>query len=170
MTYDQSTLYELIACFGILCLVMIHPWMRRVKSVGLPLCYILNLAMIHWLGGLIHVVSLPWRSKPDTFTEVGFHQAFWGTAAFAVGNFLIAPLLSRLFVHDAEHVAPVKPRPEQLRLPQTYLLIGLASFGLLAPALKSIPSVGAVSVCGIYLAVVGVCLACWSATMRQDYL
>src|SRR5262249_52372943 len=40
----------------------------------------------------------------------------------------------------------------------------------LAPALAGIPSIRAVSVSGIYLSVVGVCLACWSAYMRRRYV
>src|SRR5688500_3911545 len=34
-------------------------------------------------------------------------------------------------------------------------------FAVLAPILRNIPSIGAITVCGIYLAVVGFCLACW---------
>src|SRR5262249_46381081 len=63
------------------------------------------------------------------------------------------------------------PKPTgQLWLPQTYLFLGIAFFGVIAPALSRIPSISAVSVCGVYLAVVGVCLACWNAYIQHSYL
>src|SRR5947199_152201 len=62
------------------------------------------------------------------------------------------------------------PCPEQRRLPMIYGLIGIACFGLLVPALKSLPSIFAVSVSGISLTVVGACLACWGAHLKRSYI
>src|SRR5438093_6521718 len=160
---EDITIFELIICFGILCLFLVYPWVRRVTSVGLPLCYILSLAMIHWLGGLIHAMPLPWHSGPDPYTEMGFRQAFWGTLAFTIGCLVLAPFLLRMLFRGEATPIVKSPGRDQLRLPVIYLLLGVGSFAVLAPVLRSIPSISAVSISGIYLAVVGVCLACWSA-------
>ena len=163
-----SSIFELLICFGVLLAFLIYPWVRRVASVGLPLCYIVSLAMIHWLGSLIHALPLPWRSDP--YTEIGFHQAFWATIAFAVGSMFVAPFILRMILRGETAPTVKHPSPEQFRLPMIYVLIGIACFGLLVPALKSLPSISAVSVSGISLAVVGVCLACWTAYLKRSYV
>src|SRR5438552_18826531 len=105
-----SSIFELLICFGVLLAFLIYPWVRRVSSVGLPLCYIVSLAMIHWLGGLIHALPLRWRSDP--YTEIGFHQAFLATIAFAAGRMLVSPFLLRVILR-AETVPKLKhPIPE----------------------------------------------------------
>jgi hypothetical protein len=166
---EEAPILQIVICFGILIMFLVYPWVRRVVSVGLPLCYILNLAMIHWLGGLIHALPSPWHSGPDPYTEAGFRQAFWGTVAFAIGSVVIAPFILRMVLKGETSPVIRNPGPDQARLPMVYLLLGMASFGILTPALKSIPSISALTVSGIYLAVVGVCLACWSAYIQQSY-
>ena len=93
-----SPIFELVICLGALVAFVIYPWVWRVSSVGLPLCYIVSLAMIHWLGGLIHALPLPRHSESDPYTEAGFRQAFWGIVAFATGSLLVTPFVLRLFV------------------------------------------------------------------------
>src|SRR2546426_5679656 len=165
---EDAPILELAICFAVLALFLVYPWVRRIASVGLPLCYILSLAMIHWLGGLIHALPLPWHSGPDPYTEVGFREAFWATLAFATGSMLLAPFILRMVLHGETSPVTRDPDPDQARLPLTYLLIGTASFGVLAPALKSIPSISALTVSGIYLALVGICLSCWSAYIQRS--
>ena len=165
---EDAPILELAICFAVLGLFIVYPWVRRIASVGLPLCYILSLAMIHWLGGLIHALPLPWHSGPDPYTEVGFREAFWATLAFATGSMLLAPFILRMVLHGETSPVTRDPDPDQARLPLTYLLIGTASFAVLAPALKSIPSISALTVSGIYLALVGICLSCWSAYIQRS--
>ena len=166
---EDITIFELIICFGILCLFLVYPWVRRVASVGLPLCYILSLTLIHWLGGLIHALPLPWHSGPDPYTELGFRQAFWATLAFAVGGMILAPVILRLASQRETCSVVRNPSAEQARLPLIYILLGIVFFGVLAPVLKSVPSVSAVTVSGVYLAVVGVCLGCWTSYHERNY-
>ena len=163
-----SPIFELVICLGALVAFVIYPWVWRVSSVGLPLCYIVSLAMIHWLGGLIHALPLRWRSDP--YTEIGFHQAFLATIAFAAGSMFVAPFVLRVILRAETSPNLKHPSPEQRRLPMIYGLIGIACFGLLVPALKSLPSIFAVSVSGISLTVVGVCLACWGAHLKRSYI
>jgi len=165
----EEPIFQLIICLGILILTLLHAWVRRVASVGLPLCYILSLAMIHWLGGLIHVLPLPLRSRPDPYTELGLLQAFWATIAFAIGSFVVAPFALRMLLRGESTPIVRSPSSEQVRLPMVYLALGIAFFAVLAPVLVSVPSISAVAVSGIYLAVVGVCLACWSAYLQRRY-
>jgi len=165
----EPALLELLAWSAILGLFFSFPW-RRVATVGLPLCYILSLSMIHWMGGLIHILPTRWRSGPDPFSLVGFEQAFWGILAFATGTFVLAPLILKMFAQGEVGPAGMRATPYQLRLPYIYIGLGILFFGVLAPALRAVPSIYAASVSGIYLVVVGLCLACWSAFIRRNYL
>src|SRR2546425_10826020 len=124
----EEPIFQLIICLGILILTLLHAWVRRVASVGLPLCYILSLAMIHWLGGLIHVLPLPWHSGPDPYTQVGFREAFWATVAFATGSMVLAPFILKFVLHGETSPIARNPDAHQARLPLTYLLIGTVSF------------------------------------------
>src|ERR1051326_6420521 len=166
---EETTIFELVICFGILCLVLVYPWVRRVASVGLPMCYILSLTLIHWLGALIHALPLPWHSSADPYTELGFRQAFWATLAFAIGAMILAPLVLKLASQHETSAVVRNPTAEQSRLPLLYILLGIVFFGVLAPVLKSVPSISAVTVSGVYLAVVGVCLACWNSYHQRKY-
>jgi hypothetical protein len=166
---EETKIFELVICFAVLCLVLVYPWVRRVASVGLPVCYILSLTLIHWLGGLIHALPLPWHSGPDPYTDLGFRQAFWATLAFAIGSMILAPVILRLASQRETYSVVRNPTPEQARLPLIYILLGIVFFGVLAPVLKSVPSVSAVTVSGVYLAVVGVCLACWNSYNERKY-
>src|ERR1051326_19399 len=133
---EDTLSFQLIICFGIICLFVVYPWVRRIASVGLPLCYVLSLAIIHWLGALIHALPVSWHSGPDPYTRLGFNQAFWATVAFSVGSVLIAPYILKLTKRGEIQPVMPTPRPDQLRLPMAYLLLGIVFFGLLAPALK----------------------------------
>ena len=170
MENTETSVIQLLICGAILCLFLIHPWVRRVASIGLPLCYIISLGMIHWIGALVHVVPVVWQSVADPYTLVGFTQAFWGTLAFTIGSFVVAPVIMTFFLRGESIPAVQAPDPDQLHLTKAYLIIGIVSFAVLAPLFRSIPSIGAVIVNGIYLIVVGLCLACWTAYLQRDYL
>src|SRR5439155_10340954 len=160
MAYEEPMILELLVCLGILCLFVVHPWVRRIASVGLPLCYLLSLGIIHWLGAVIHV--LPWYSVRESYTYGGFHQTFLACLAFTTGSILLAPLILRIILRNCQtRVVVERMRASELRLPETYMFLGMTLYALLAPAVASIPSIAAVSVTGVYLTVVGFCLACW---------
>jgi hypothetical protein len=166
---NSALLLELIMCLAILCAFVVYPWIRQIASVGLPVCYILSLAMIHWLGGLIHALPFEWHSEPDPFTPIGFEQAFLASIGCAVGSFFVAPFLLRmLFRGEAANVRA--PSADQTRLGYLYLLLGLIFFGVLAPFMRGLPSISAVAVCGVYLAIVGMCLLCWNSLIRRKYV
>src|SRR5213596_2449887 len=93
---NEALVVELIICVGILCLTLLHPWVRRVATVGLPLSYVLGLAINYWVGAFVQV--LPWYTRQDSFTRTGFLPVFWGTVAFAIGCFLVAPFVLRKLV------------------------------------------------------------------------
>src|SRR5437016_12910910 len=166
----EGPIFQLLICLGVLVLTLLHPWVRRVASVGLPLCYLLSLAMIHWLGGLIHAIPLGWSLGPDTYTEVGFRQAFVATVACAIGSLLVAPFVLRMMLRGEATPVVQSPSPDQARLSHIYLWLGIIFFAVLVPLLRSIPSISAVSVAGVHLALVGICLACWKAYLEGSYV
>lgn len=143
-------------CFTIFAVAIVVGLSGRSRSVGLPLCYLFAMIMIHWLGATIHV--FPWYDTREThFVESGFAECFAGMISFAVGAFVLTPLFFRPERLFREPISV----PFNWRLPEIYLVLGLFFFIVLAPILKRLPSIGAVSVCGVYLAVIGLCLACW---------
>jgi len=129
----------------------------------------MNLALIHWLGGFVHARPIPWNSGPDPYTLIGFHQSFLASIAFAVGSWVLAPFILRIFLRGETSPAVQIPGPDQLALPKIYLLLGVASLGVLAPLLKEVPSIFALSISGVFLTMVGVCLACWKAYILRSY-
>ena len=167
---NQPEALELLVFLAIMGACFAYPASRGGASVGLPLCYIVSLGMIHWLGALIHFAPFPWRSRPDPFTLVGFQEVFWASLAFAVGTFAIAPFILRVLMnHETGAMRPTLSS-QQLRLPYIYIGLGVLFFAVLAPALRSLPSIYAASVSGIYLAVVGLCLACYSDYCKGNRL
>src|SRR5437867_2761113 len=117
----EESVFQLIICFAILCLLLVYPWIRRTATVGLPFCYILSLAIIHWLGALIHVLPMPFRSGPDLFTQLGFREVFWATIAFAVGSLLIAPFILRMTIRGETRSSGASLKTDQLGLAYVYL-------------------------------------------------
>src|SRR5207249_3605106 len=115
---DEPVIVELLICLAILCLTLAYPWVRRIATVGLPLAYALGLAINYWIGVLVH--ALPWYSHQDPFTKPGFLIVFWGTVAFAIGNFLVAPFLLKIFLRGESSSILQNASVEQVRLPRAY--------------------------------------------------
>src|SRR5919202_3581021 len=67
----------------------------RKAGAGLVTAYLVTFAMNHWLGAAIYLQPEYAHSDPDV-VAIGFQQATFALAAFAVGSLLFAPLLMRL--------------------------------------------------------------------------
>src|SRR5262245_45403424 len=129
---EATAIVQLIICLGILVLFIVTPWMRRVASAGLPLCFIFSLAMIHWLGGLIHALPDTWHTGPDPYTALGFQQAFWATVAFALGGLVVAPFVLKMTARGETRTVVTKAQVDQSRLPMIYIFLGISFFTVLA--------------------------------------
>src|SRR5262249_45320708 len=78
----------IIAATVVFALMVWFTWRGRTMTVGLPLCYLLSLGMIHYVGGIIYL--LPWHDSLFAgFVVLGFREYFIGMAAFTVGVVLI---------------------------------------------------------------------------------
>ncbi|MBD2385321.1 hypothetical protein [Cylindrospermum sp. FACHB-282] len=148
-------------------------WNKKLPSVGLPLIYLLNLSMLHFVGGLIY--SFPWY-KPDsayilnsgfslTNTYLGFNQTVYGVIGFGLGSTILAPWVLKVLQPSWLYEIPRQPN---LKLAKAYIELGLFFTFVLYPILARIPSFSALSTSGISLFIVGLCLACWKAWYMGD--
>lgn len=143
-------------------------WSQKIPSAGLPLLYLFSLMMNHWFGGLIY--AFPWYKTKNiylisqgaslTTTVIGFQQTVYGVIGFALGSLIVAPWLIKLLKPSWVREFPRQP---DLKIPDTYIFLGLLFIFVLSPILSKIPSVGALASSGISLFVVGLCLACWKS-------
>jgi hypothetical protein len=151
----SQLLFQVLACIAVLAAAVVSSWSRQIPSVGLPVSYLLSVGLIHWVGGFAH--TLPWRSNQDSYyVFLGFEQCFYGILSFGLAALVVVPLLMKGGGPRQRRKATPSPR-----LPELYIVMGITFFAVLAPILRNVPSIGALTVCGIYLAVVGFCLACW---------
>ena len=145
-----------------------NQWRIKYPSVGLAIAYLMVLSMIHWFGGLIY--AFPWYSPQDLIllhsgvslglvTQGLIHSAL-GVVGFGVGNILIAPWILTNFKPSWLQSTSSQPH---LKLPQTYIFLGLVFYFILTPLVAWIPSVRAIVTSGLALIIVGFCLGCWRA-------
>jgi hypothetical protein len=154
-------------------LVLRNQWSRKIPSVGLPLAYLLNLSMIHFTGALIW--ALPWYNPQSAYllqsgtnyTQVtlGFIESVYGVMGFAVGSTILAYWILRFWQPSWIREVPQNP---DIKLPTKVLLFGLFFFFLISPTIGRIPGFQGISASGVYLFVVGLCLACWRGWYQQE--
>jgi hypothetical protein len=160
---NLDSLIQLVICGAVLLLTFFTMWSRNALSVGLPACYLLSLAMIHWVGGLIHLT--PWFSTGDTYyVLLGVTIYFYAVVAFGAGCLILAPWLLKHMLR----LTRVRHTTANFRLPEIYMIAGICFFAVLAPVLRNVPSFSAVSTSGVYLVVIGFCLACWRSWLRES--
>jgi hypothetical protein len=158
MDSSAMMLWQVAACVAMLAAVLVGIWRGKEPTAGLPAAYLVSLAMIHWVGAYIH--TLPWFINNDSLTVArGFEPCFAGVMAFSAGTLLVGPPIARALPFGRVST-PIQPNP---RLPVIYILSGILCFTVLAPVLGKIPSISAMINCGVYLVVIGFCLACWKA-------
>jgi hypothetical protein len=140
-------LVTLAALFG-------RAWGIGRPVAGLALAYWLNLALIHFLSGLIQ--GFPWYESVDKEESVlGFEVTGYTMLGLLLGTTVIAPL-----------IVPPQPRQEPApassprRLGVTCIWAGLLSTFVVMGFLR-IPSLGAILSGGLPLALTGFCLLWW---------
>ncbi|MGA2134371.1 MAG: hypothetical protein ABSH50_18930 [Bryobacteraceae bacterium] len=162
---DLPNLQQMV--WGWVLLMAILVFVRRrwkMPGTGLTFAYLLSLSLIHLVGAAIY--SFPaYQSRDPRFTTMGFEQALYGVAAFAVGGLLIAPLLIRKGLlprasggHEADP-----------RLPKAYIAAGIVFYILSSSFLRHIPTASAIIASGSQLVLVGFALSCWKAWREWDW-
>lgn len=169
----QWLIVWLFAWVGVMGLVVYSQWDKKIPSVGFPLSYLFNLSMNHWFGAMIY--SLPWYNPESAYllsigcspenTISGFQVSVYGVMAFGFGSIILAPWLLKTFKPPWLREMPKQPN---LKLPKTYILLGLFFYFVLAPTLSKIPSVAALTASGFSLLCIGLCLSCWKAWWMGD--
>jgi hypothetical protein len=171
---NRAELVQWVILWAVVCVIVIrNQWSSRVPSVGLPFAYLLNLSMIHWVGGLIY--TFPWYTAISPYlvqsgvsyanVAAGFRESTYGVIGFGLGSVLIAPWIYRNIRLGWLRDVPQKP---DFRLPKICLLIGLFFFFALGPILTAIPGLNAISTAGVALLMVGLCLFSWKTWLLGD--
>ncbi|NEU71603.1 hypothetical protein PI95_003140 [Hassallia byssoidea VB512170] len=169
----QWLIVWLFVWVGVMGLVVYSQWNRKLPSVGFPLCYLFNLSINHWFGAMIY--SFPWYYPQSAYllsvgcspenTISGFQVSVLGVIGFGFGSVFLAPWLLRSFKPPWLREMPKQPN---LKLPKTYIFLGLLFYFVIGPILSKIPSVAALTGSGFSLLSVGLCLACWKAWCMAD--
>ncbi|MDZ7962629.1 MAG: hypothetical protein RMY34_32985 [Aulosira sp. DedQUE10] len=163
----------LVAWVAVFASIIRSQWNYRIPGVGLSLAYLSTLSMIHFFGGLIY--ALPWYSPKSAaiansgvsyeIVLSGFTESVYGVIGFGLGSTICAYWSLRTFQPSWLAEFPKKP---DLKLPKTFLLIGLLFFFVVSPILNQIPGFSAIASSGVFIFIVGLCLACWKAWYQQD--
>jgi hypothetical protein len=160
---DSSQLIPLLWVWGLILLPLIALVMRR-PGCGLVASFCFQMWMFYWLGGLIH--AFPWADLENLdLTLLGFQQATYGLAAFAVGVLIAGPALGGMMLGKQASQTP--PAAFELDLdmtkPRRYIRMGLISYFILIPTIGRYPGMKAVPTAASQLVVTGCCLQAWIA-------
>jgi hypothetical protein len=163
---DNKGLMPLLWLWVLILLPLIG-WALRRPSSGLVLSYCFQMWMLYWLGALIH--ALPWSDLPETdLVVLGFQQATWGMAAFAVGAIVAGNALGKAMV--GKNIPQPLPDPSQVEMDPAaagrYLKMGLISYFILSPTVGRLRGLNAISATAAQLVVAGCCLQAWMAWHR----
>jgi hypothetical protein len=147
-------------------LVMIYSqWKTQLGTVGLGTMYLLNLALNHFLGGVIYL--LPWYSTPIAHdVELGFEATTYALLSFTLGNAILTPLIVR--ITGWPHIRVTDQNNDPV-LAKIYLGIAFISYFVLIPVLGQLPTISAVLSAGWTFLVVGIGLLIWHAYQQQNW-
>jgi hypothetical protein len=158
---DSNPLTPLLWSWVLILLPLTFVVLRR-PSCGLVLSYCFQMWMLYWLGALIH--TFPWSDLPDTdLVLLGFQQATWGIAAFAIGVIMAGPAIGTKMLGNTQ-MPPAGFEPEMdITKARRYIMMGLISYFIIRPTLGRIPGLNAVPASASELVVTGCCLQAWMA-------
>ncbi|MBV8713454.1 MAG: hypothetical protein JO020_02115 [Chloroflexi bacterium] len=139
-------------------LILVIRSASRLPGSGLIQAYLLNLALLYWIGAALYL--LPWYTNHDPDVVLaGLQQSTYAVIAFGIGSVILAPWLTRA----ARPLSGSARFPTEPALARRLAVIGLVAFFGLTPLVARIPTVSAVAVQGWNLLVVGLGLLCWQA-------
>lgn len=159
----DSGLTLLLAEWGLILGILLAVVLSR-PGAGLVASYCFQMWMLYWLGGAIH--ALPWVELPDTeHVVLGFTQATWGIAAFAIGALVAGPALSGVMLKTGvpRNVPDGLPVDMDATKARKYITMGLISYFFLRPTIGRIAGLNAVPMAASQLVVSGCCLQSWMA-------
>ena len=181
-------------------LLLVLAWRPRVATVGLPLCYLLSLGTIHFVGAWVS--TLPASPAGNAlFIAHGFRECFAGVVAFTAAVLVTDFVLLRprsVRIRDSRTCVrrrssragaqlsssgPSRQPPRWAKsgrgldseiggVPLAYVAMGVACV-LASPLFKPVPSLAALVHCGAYLIVAGCCMGCffaWRNRRRARFL
>jgi hypothetical protein len=169
---QESLIFWLVIWVIVAVLVIRNQWSKKIPSAGLPFIYLLSLSMIHWFGGLIY--ALPWYqpTAADLLSQgisranvvAGFNESVYGIIGFGLGSTIMATSVLKMLKPSWLYELPRQPN---LKLPKTYIFLGLFLAVILIP-LSGLPGFNAISTSAVSLFIVALCLACWKAWYTND--
>ena len=142
----------------------------RGNSVGIPLAYLLGLALIHVPGAVIYV-DPSYDFNDPSFVETGFQITTLGVVGFVVGVLIggmrVGPLRRRGDVAAAGLSMTHATASEINHLAWLFLAAGFGVQYVIGPALKDLPLTALVSGLG-QLTVAGACLGLYAGRVSGD--
>lgn len=155
---DDGLLTWVLLWLAAATVVLLRHW-RRGAGVGLLLAYVLSFGALHWLAATVYL--LPWYTPPSAdLTMEGLRLSAIGMVALAVG----AEIASR-WRRRPSTAALVPAGPGIATL---YLVVGILMYGVIGPAASWIPTVSTLVSVGSTLAVVGLVLKYWNASIAGE--
>lgn len=122
------------------------------------MAYALNMTLNHLFGAILY--ALPWyKTSDDLYVRLGFIQSLYGFASFAFGSFVFSIIYNR---SQPRAIANHNLIKRNQRLSLAYIITGIFFYIVMAPFLRSIPSIGTFVQSGWSLIIVGFCLSCWN--------
>jgi hypothetical protein len=164
---DSAGLTPLLWEWVLILVPLLYIVMRRPSS-GLVASYCFQMWMLYWLGAVIHV--FPWAELPDTdYVALGFQQATWGMAAFAVGAIVAGPVFGGAMLGKGvpKRVPDGFQAGMDPAIARKYIMMGLISYFILGPTLGHISGLQAAPAAASQLVVTGCCLQSWMAWHRE---
>ncbi len=160
---DSDSLVPLLWTWGLIICPMLYLVLRR-PGCGLVASFCFQMWMLYWLGSLIH--TFPWAALEGTEeTLLGFQQATYAMAAFAVGVVIAGPAFGRAMLGKGfPQAPPVGFEPEMdITKARGYITMGLVAYFILRPTIGRFQGLMAVPTSASQLVVTGCCLKCWMA-------
>lgn len=171
MDFRVSLLNELLGCALCVAVLVWRSWRPNAVTVGIPLCYMLSLGMIHVAGAAIH--TLPWMQVSWSGTvALGFTQCFHGIVSFtaAIVCFDVITLNRKDRRRGALTSSSSNLGASWTHRPTLYLATAITLQIAFGVALRDVPSIGAVASGASALLVAAICLAVASNWMAGNRL
>jgi hypothetical protein len=164
---DSAPLVPLLYLWILILGVIVFVVLKR-PSCGLAMSYCFQMWMLYWLGALIHV--FPWSELPETeYVVLGFQQATWGIAAFAIGLIVASKPLGKAILgkKTPEPTGDGSNIEMDLMKARKYISLGLISYFVLAPTIGRLRGFNALPAAASQLVVSGCCLQAWMVWHRS---
>jgi hypothetical protein len=158
---DEQLLMWIAIWLSIGVALVLGRW-RTGAGVGLVSAFALQMLILHWLAAAIYV--LPWYWNLDVAVVfAGLKESTYAMGGFTLGVLGITHLGKRYVQAPTLVRDPIADH----KMVQLYLIVGTASYFVLAPFFATTPTISAIFNTASGCAIVGIALACWNSAHHK---